>query len=791
MAPRSQIASHAVRCLWTKQFRSPRRLPMLSKRRTNAAVHRDLKPANIKITSDSRVKVLDFGLAKALEVTAPLSERSGLANSPTLTSPARLTGVGEIVGTAAYMSPEQAKGQGTGRAADLWAFGCVLYEMLTGTQAFQGGSVSEILSDVLKSEPDWTRLPVRTPESVRRVLRRCLVKDPRLRLQHAADARLELQDAHLETAAPAAGTHPRQHRITGALPWLVAGTSLLALTYLVARMPGRDVAAPAPIMRFDLNYPPHVEVGTISAPNASISPDGSKIAFTGQESGLRRLFVRRFDEDHATVLMGTDLSSQCYFSADGSAVLVESSDRTLKRVSLADGLATVLARGVDRNFGAGWGSDDRIAYVTQNSVWQIDGAGGSPTQLTTLDEKRGERFHAWPAPLPGGKVVLFTSVTGGTRDAARIEAVDVATRARHVVVDPGAYPIISSGGHLIFLRDSVLVAAPFDLERQVLTGPVVRVSEDVAIDQLGAPLASLSPSGAFVYLSNDAAASRVVWVTRQGLTTPVSEERRVFDYPRMAPDGRRLSASVSGDVWQLDTDRSTLTRVTAEASVGNSYATWHPDGERVIYRTAMGLRIGRADGGGSPQPIPGTTVADFPHSVSRDGKTLVFTRQTPDAAGDVYALSLVGEPNPHPVFSTPAYEGGGQLSPDGRWLAYASNESGRYEVYVRQFADPSRKYPVSVNGGTQPMWNRDATELFYRNGSQMLAVRMTVRSDAAFSRPEVLFDQPFSYGSGLTFADYDVAPDGRFVMVKRDTDTGRLNIVLNWSAELKRLTARQ
>ena len=753
-------------------------------------IHRDLKPANVKVRRDGRVKVLDFGLARSVSAAArPFVGAPG--DSPTLTSPARLTSVGMILGTAAYMAPEQARGEDAGRPADIWALGCVLFEMLSGTPTFAGASVAEIVSNVLKSEPDWRQLPASTPAQVVRTIRRCLAKDPKRRLQHAGDVRLELLEDTPAVAAPPPGLPAAQRPpsfVARALPWTIAAAAIVVATAALISTRSSSTAGPAPVTRLDFDYPPHVEASFVAAPSAGLSPDGRRLVFTGQESGFRRLFVRDLDQARAQMFVATDASSQCFFSPDGTAVTYIASDRAIRRVTLADGLSTVLVRGVDRNVGASWGTDGFVTYAAAGELWQVPGAGGQARQITTLDRAHGELFHAWPAAVPGSQVVLFAVVSGGTRDAQRIDAVDTSTGERHTVVDVGSYPMIAREGPIVFVRDGVLLAAPIERRRMAMAGAAVKVLDDVALDQLGAPLAALSANGSLVYVSNEAASGHLVWVSREGATSSASEARSMWDYPRLSPDGARILTTRSGDLWQVDTGRSTLTRVTAEASAGNSYGVYLPDGERIVFRTALGMRIGRTDGGAESRLIPDTSANDFPHAVTNDGSTLVFTRQSPDAAGEVYVLSLDGDPKPHPLFTSPAYEGGAVLSPDNRWIAYASNESGRYEVYVRRFPTGDRKAVVSTDGGSQAMWGRDGRELFYRIGTKVLSVPVTLSPDFSAEKPREVFDVEMSFGTGITFAQYDVGKDGRFLMIKRATEAGRLNVVLNWTSELAKLT---
>jgi serine/threonine-protein kinase len=497
---------------------------------------------------------------------------------------------------------------------------------------------------------------------------------------------------------------------------------------------------------------------------------------------VRRLFVRRFDQDEAAPLPGTELADHHFFSADGTAVGFLAADRALKTVSLADGLVAVVARGVDRFRGAAWG-EGGIVFVRDGGLWQIAPSGGQAASLTTPNREAGELFHGWPAVVDGGGL-LFTTVMGS--GANRIEAIRAGSR--HVVVESGSYPLYSTSGHIVFFRDGALVVAAFDSSRMQVTGPAVRLSETVATDSVGAPLAALSPAGSLVYTSSRMARNRLVWVSRQGLEEPVTASPDLYAIPRLAPDGRRLVVNVPGDVRVLDLVRGTATRLTSDSSLGKSYASWSRDGARVVYRTATGLAQANADGSGGVEAIAGTSNADFPNSVSPDNGALAITRQTEDASGDVYALSLGAKSDPKPVVSTPAFEGGAQFSPDGRWIAYVSNESGRFEVYLRPYPGPDRRIPVSTQGGTQPVWNPSGKELFYRDGSRMFVVDVSTTPELTLSKPRLLFDQNYGFGAGLTIATYDVSPDGqRFVMIKGDSTFGRLSVVLNWAEELKRL----
>ena len=380
-----------------------------------------------------------------------------------------------------------------------------------------------------------------------------------------------------------------------------------------------------------------------------ISPDGTRLAFTGTLAGPRRVYMRRLDQNEVTALAGTESANQCFFSPDGNSLAFITSDRALKTISLADGLVAVVARGVDRNNGSAWGADGRLTAVRDGVLWQFSPDGTSPRQLTTLDSAREEFLQMWPTAIDEGRTVLFTSVTGAIgRAIMRIEAVVPATGQRRTIVDSASYPMVAPSGHLVFFRDGALVATLFDEKRLEITGTPVRVAGDVALDSLGAPQAAVSASGGLVYFSSKTSASRLVWVSREGVETPVFDTARIYEYPRIGPSGRQITVTASGAVWLLDAERAAFGPLTPAASLGSSYGTWTSDGQRVLFRTATGMFVAHANGNASPEAIADTSAADFPNSVSPDGNTLVLTRQTSEMSGDVYALSLR-----HPTRSMP------------------------------------------------------------------------------------------------------------------------------------------
>ncbi len=753
-------------------------------------IHRDLKPANVKVRTDGTVKVLDFGLAKAMAST-PRRAVPDLSQSPTITAPAALTGMGVLLGTAAYMAPEQAAGVAADRRSDLWAFGVVLMEMLTGRPTFTGETVSHVLASVLKSEPDWTTLPASTPLPIRRLLSRCLEKDRKRRLDSAAAARLEIGEAMSAPTATAVSTpkteQPRSW--TTAIAWTLSAVLGVAVIFLITALAvalwSRPTPASRPVQRLELNLPAGVELYTGSTQAVAISPDGTTVAFVGVAGGARQLYVRRLNQLEARPVRSTENSNGCFFSPDGSALGVLTAGGGLKKVSLTDGLVVPLATDVDFFAGAVWGPDEHIVFGRKGTLWRVTAAGGQPAQITHLDESKNGLSHLWPTVVDDGNVVLFTVVTGGDRSAARIEALTITTGRRQLVVEPAAFPLSAAIGHLIFFRNDALLAVPFDADSLTLKGSPIRIVENLAVDMTGGPIVAVSRAGVLAYASSGEETSRITWVSRQGLEHPVTDRPGHYGNPRLAPDGRQIVVTTKGDLWIRDTVRATFTRLTSNETAGNSFPVWSPDGKRVIFRTQTGLQWIDVDGSGRSQAIPGTTVTDYPASVSPDGGTLAFTRITPETSADVYTLALNGETRPQPIVKGPAYEGGPQFSPDGRWLLYASDESGISQPYIRPFPGPERRWLVSTQGGRQPRWNRNGKEVFYRDGDKMMVVEVITRPDLVLSAPRLLFDQGYAYGIGVTTPNYDVGLDQRFVMVKGESGSGRLNIVLNWHEEPK------
>ena len=664
--------------------------------------------------------------------------------------------------------------------------------MLTGQPAFGGEDVTTTLARVLEREADIAELPATLPAAVRHTIGFCLQKDPGQRIADIRDVRLAL-GGRFETAVQptdlptAASTSPSRAR----LAWIVASIAVLvaaALAVPAARdlrgssVPGTNGAA----TRVELNIPPGAELFISSGEISGLSPDGSLVAYIGIEGAVRRVYVRRLD-DFATVrLRGTDtVSDCCAFSPDSRSLVFTAADGAVRKVSLADGLVTQVTTGA--NFlGLAWESVDSIIFAHDQALWRVAASGGEPVQITMDAPGGAARRQSWPTVLPGGAILFASSEPD--QDDWRIESVQPATGERHTVVERGTYPRYVPTGHLLFYRDGELLGAPFDVQSQLVTGPSVRVLENLPAGTGGIPLLDVSATGTLVYAPLTAAA-RLVWVSRQGVEQSVIDTPRSYQNPRLDPDGRRVLVQ-AGDLWLHDLMRATFTRVATADLARAAFPVLTPDGGRVVYKTTTGLSWLALDGSGRGGAIAGTAFNDYPGSVSSDGKLLLFVRTAPDTSGDIYEASLDGDEDIRPLLQTPAYDGSARLSPDGRWLAYSSDDSGRMDVYLRPFPAPDQRWQVSTQGGTQPVWSSNGQELFYRDGNKMMAVEVEAITDAApvLSEPELLFEDSYSYGAGITIPNYDVSADGqRFLMIKEDAGVNHLNLVLNWTKELERL----
>jgi serine/threonine protein kinase/Tol biopolymer transport system component len=749
-------------------------------------VHRDLKPANIKVRADGTVKVLDFGLAKAVgPADGGHQVRADPANSPTLTTPAG-TLAGMILGTAAYMSPEQARGRPVDKRADIWAFGVVFYEMLTGAHLFAGESVAETLGLIFSRDPDLATLPAAIPARVRTLIARCLVKDPRQRLRDIGDARLDLEAARdtLDPATPAPSLS-----VWRAVPWGIAAAAMLLSGWTLWGRTGIATTT-HDVMHLDIGFPRDVEPVTFFG-GYGLAPDGRTVAMVGVRDGVRHVLVRRLDRAEATEVAGISGVSLVEFSPDSGSVAFVPANGLITRVSLADQQRTVVSSGADITGGLAW-SPARMVFVRGGALWIVSPEGGAPHALTKLDAARHEVLHDHPIVLPGERFVLFASQTTEP-GAERIEAVPIEGGPRSVVVERATTPVWSPTGHLLFARDGAVMAAVFDPRTAIVRGTAVPVLPSGTFEALatGSLAFSVSSTGTLLYVPAGFTDTRVVSVGRDGaalaIDLPTSDR---YANPRISPDGRRLLVEIGGNVIEaLDLARGTRARLTAGALI-TSFSTWSADGNRVVFKRFSVPFWAAADGSGNAGPVPGAAVNDFPSSPGPDPDSIIAGRIRPETSSDVFLMSISGAFEPKPLVVTPAFDGGAQLSPDRRWLLYQSDASGRAEIYVRRYPALDRQWQVSEGGGVQGRWSRSSREIYYRGGKRIVAVTLnTAGTEPAFGKPTALFDDDYDFGVGVSIANYDVTPDGRFIMIRRGASGGKLRVVVNWTEELKQILA--
>jgi serine/threonine-protein kinase len=775
-------------------------------------VHRDLKPANIKVRPDGTVKVLDFGLAKAFD--APVVPGTTATMSPTLSIHATQAGV--LLGTAAYMAPEQAKGKPVDRRADLWAFGCVVFEMLTGRQPFVGETISDVLAKVIEREPDWNALPA-TPASIRTLLRRCLEKDPRRRLDSAAVARMEIDEAS-HPPSPEARVSGDVDRLAARGRWPIwASAGLAAAAAGVAAIATwavtRPVAAPSPLARFAISLPQAQPLAfSINDRDIAIAADGTRLVYTAGDQA--QLMVRSLDRLDAVPLAGITNARAPFLSPDGRWIgffdrldeglttgpVVQSG--ALKKVSTSGGPPITIARLTGGSRGAHWGPDDAIVFATSDTttgILRVRASGGEPEVLTKPNAE--ERDHYSPFVLPNGRGLLFTIAGRGVNNR-QIAVLDLKTGRHKMLIRSGTHAEYVDTGHVVYTDGGALWAVRFDLATLETRGDPVPLPEQVLT--LGAAEFTISKNGTLAYVPVGGRLPRtLVWLTRQGNEEPIAAPPRGYIHPRLAPNGQSVVVQIleqNNEIWTWNFAPQTLTRLTFGADVGYGPA-WTRDGRYIIFGASnppgsSNLHRRAADGTGGDERLTTSPQQQRTNTLSSDGTRLVFEEQTPAGDYDFMLLHLKGPPRVEPLLQTPFDERNAAVSPDGRWMAYESNESGQSQIYVRPFPKVAdARYQISTGGGRTPAWSPDGHDLFFVNRASMMASRVQVSPTFTagtpvklFDAPSILFDSRFvGVGTNRTF---DVSPDGqRFLVIKLNSAEtaagGSMTLVQNWVEELK------
>jgi serine/threonine-protein kinase len=769
-------------------------------------VHRDLKPANVKVGRDGGVKVLDFGLAKAVAGDA-MSGGSvdSLSMSPTLTQ--AMTGQGVLLGTAGYMSPEQARAQPVDRRTDVWAFGCLLYEMLTAQRAFGGDTVTDVLGAIVHKEPELERLPPATPDRLKRLLERCLRKDSDRRLQSIGDARIALEEwlENPEEAPPETAASVRPSRLV----WLATAAAALLGLVVGALLFSSPEPTPEPVRRFTQQLS---EDFLFNGRGGSVvlSPDGESLAYVTVRDDVTLNFrpMHSFEAEEMVSDRGLNIPTQPFFSPDGEW-LGFLTRRELKKMRTTGGSQITLAELDGSTRGAGWGPDDRIVVSAGGTLSLVPAAGGTVEPLTSAEGEA--QFHEYPQWLPGGRSILFSAFQPGGGE--QLEVVDVATGERKVIHESGYFARYVDTGHVLFVQDASLFALPFDAKGLEATGSPMPLLEGISSQtQTGAAQYDVSQDGLLVYVpGNDAFQPYpVLWTDRHGASESLWDEPGVYGSPRLSPDGKRVALCVlrgdDWDVWVYDTERDVGTRLTF-GRLYDADAVWSPDGRDIAYTSeteegVYGIFRKRADGSGEASTLLASGELYFPSplSWSSDGSRLLLVT-TPFGGGpaELWFLAADGSGEVEPFLQDQFPMQGGAFSPDGRFVAYRSNETGRPEIFV-QPVEGGGKWQISDSVGAQPRWSPKGDELFYRTPEGLVSVSVEIEGDEfRAGRPRLLFggvfETPFGINvPGYSFYDYDVGPDGeRFVIFARGQERAgeglTVNFVTGWFEELKGLTA--
>jgi serine/threonine protein kinase len=763
-------------------------------------IHRDLKPANIKLTPQSKVKVLDFGLARIFD---PQPENENLSNSPTMAS---RTAGGVILGTAAYMSPEQARGKPVDKRTDVWAFGCLLFEMLSGGQTFHGETLTDIIASIVRGEPEWRALPDHVSPKLRSLLRRCLEKDPSRRMHEIADVRIEIDEA---IANPAAFDHASTPVQTSSrLPWVLSATLLLLLLATVAWIRFR----PEPVKGTSLARLSVIAPELLKDPfiHLALSPDGRRLAYVGSATGSigsgAKLYLRNLDSLKAVPLAGTEGALAPFWSPDSRFIGFFTADGKLKKIDISGGPSQTLCEAA--NFGGGtWNRDGIILFSTSTGgMFKVLESGGNPDPVTEIDAAAGEFAHVWPHFLPDGRHFVYTTFSFIGNGNGAVWAGSLDSKDRKVLIESSTTdPVNTVPGYLLFSRDGSLMAQAFDTDKFQFSGAPFPIAEQIAADVGFGGVASISAAdnATIAYVQGDAGNRNVQlsWYDRSGKKIQDVGVPSTLLGIDLSPSGKQIAAhrheGTGGDIWLYESERGTNPRFTFDSDAENVSPIWSPDGTQIVFaaRTSGSFVLYRkaSNGSSNQEELMKSKDPIMPMAWSPDGQTIIYAAFDPKTFGDLWGLPLTGERKPFPIVRSKFWEGHAQFSPDGKWIASWSTETGRPEIYVQPFPPTGAKWQVSTNGGNFPRWSHDGKEVFYMerpSGGRIMAVDVAATGSAVKTGPpKPLFESPYTnFGHTGFYHTFAVSPDGQRFLIphpvtadKGPAETSSITLILNWS----------